>query len=215
MNIDQILGKSGPPKPSMLHATMRASGSPQQAALGWLFRDPAMPFPRTPVEWLVAAVYLLPILSAAQLVVSTPGAGPAPPLALLVAGLLIGLIGLAYPTRRLIAVVLCLYWLWVLVFAIQRFGDGLLALPIVIVSGGFLFLCDWVERRRQRETNVALSDATNAAFLSPRMTPRRRTGLCHAARRTCWKFLMSTGTRVRRSNRSMTSSNSSLTSEAT
>jgi DNA-binding SARP family transcriptional activator len=167
MKVDQILGTPTAPSPFMLRDKMGASGSPRPTVLGWLFSDPAVPFPRTPYEFLVAAIYLLPILSAAQLVVSTPGAPPAPPIALLVAGLLVGLLGLVYPSRRLVAAALCFYWFWVLVVAAQRFGDGLLvAFPIAIASGGFLFLCDWLERRRQRQSNLALSDTNRAASLS-------------------------------------------------
>src|SRR6266849_1422824 len=166
MNIDQILATPSAPKPSMLQATMGASRSPRQPALSWLFRDPASPFPRTPAEFVVAAIYLLPILAAAQLVISTPDAPPGPPTLLLVAGFLVGFLGLLYPTRRVVAAALCLYWLAVMVYFAQRFQDAFLLVFPIVFSGGFLLLIERAERRRQGEANMALSDASRAAFLS-------------------------------------------------
>ena len=166
MNIDQILATPSAPKPSMLQATMGASRSPRQPAMSWLFRDPASPFPRTPAEFVVAAIYLLPILAAAQLVISTPDAPPGPPTLLLVAGFLVGFLGLLYPTRRVVAAALCLYWLAVMVYFAQRFQDAFLLVFPIVFSGGFLLLIERAERRRQGEANIALSDASRAAFLS-------------------------------------------------
>jgi DNA-binding SARP family transcriptional activator len=170
MNFEEILGMSVPRQPSMLQAKMGATASPPQKVASWLFREPALPFGRRPAELVVSAMYLLPILSALQLVISTPDAPPGPPSSLLIGGLLVGLVGLAYPTRRLVAIALCLYWVGVAVFAAQRFeGGALVAVPITIVSAGFLYLCDRIERNLQRDSRVALSDATRAAFLSTQL----------------------------------------------
>jgi len=166
MNIDQMLGTPIAPKPSMLQTTMGDSPSPRQPVLGWLFRDPALPFPRTSWEFVLAAIYLLPVLAAAQVVISTPGGPPGPPTPLLAAGLLIGLLGLAYPTRRLVAAALCLYWFGVFVVFAQRFQDGFLLVFPIAISGGFLVLIDRFENGHQRESDIALSDSRRAAFLS-------------------------------------------------
>ncbi|MDQ2943784.1 MAG: bacterial transcriptional activator domain-containing protein [Candidatus Dormibacteraeota bacterium] len=114
----------------------------------------------------MAAFYLLPILAAGRLVISTPGAPPALPAALLIGGLLVGLLGLVYPTRRLVAVALCLYWLGALLVFVQRVEDLIIVALGIVISAGFLVLVNRVEKGRQRELNTGMRDAATAEFLS-------------------------------------------------
>jgi DNA-binding SARP family transcriptional activator len=170
MNIDRILGSPASLKPSMLQATMGALPSRPDAASSWLFRDPALPFPRSAAEMVVAAVYLLPILAAIQLVGSTgappPGTPPAPPSWLLAMGLIVGIVGIAFPTRRAVAAILCVYWLAVMVDFAQAYDNGLLIVLSVLISGGFLLVCDRIEKERQRVSTAVSADASRASFLT-------------------------------------------------
>jgi len=170
MNIDEILGSPTSLKPSMLQTTMGSPPTSPQGVWNWLFRDPALPFPRTAAEMVIAAVYLLPILAAINLLVLVgtplPGTPPAPPSWLLVVGLIPGIAGLSFPTRRAVAGALCLYWLAVMAHFARVYNDWLLVVLSIVISGGFLLLCDRIEKQRQRVSAALSSDASRASFLT-------------------------------------------------
>jgi len=117
----------------------------------WLFGDPGQPFPRTWYESLPLPFYLLAIFPALRLVLPASLANPnGAPAALLIFGLVAGLAGVAYPTRRLVALALCVFWFVAAFVAVAGQPNGyLVAFPVLIVAAGFLLLCNWAENRRQ------------------------------------------------------------------
>jgi DNA-binding SARP family transcriptional activator/uncharacterized membrane protein YhaH (DUF805 family) len=175
MNLEQILGKSVATQPSMLPARVSHTTSWPARAARWLFGDPGQPFPRTWYESLPLPFYLLAIFPALRLVVPASLANPnGAPAALLIFGLVVGLAGLAYPTRRLIALALGVFWFVAAMVAEAGQPNAyVIAVPILIVSAGFLLLCNWAENRRQQKSNVASNDASRAAWLPAHLTAIR------------------------------------------
>jgi len=167
MNLEQILGKSLATQPSMLPARVSYTTSWAARAPRWLFGDPGQPFPRTWYESLPLPFYLLAIFPALRLVLPASLANPnGAPAALLIFGLVVGLAGVAYPTRRLVALALCVFWFVAGFVAVAGQPNGyLVAFPVLIVAAGFLLLCNWAENRRQLKSNVASEDASRASWL--------------------------------------------------
>lgn len=167
MNLEQIIGKSLATQPSMLPARVSYTTSWAARAPRWLFGDLGQPFPRTWYESLPLPFYLLVIFPALQLVLPASIANPnGAPAALLIFGLVVGVVGVAYPTRRLVAAALCVFWFVVAMVAEAGRPNGwVVALPILIVAASFLFLCNWAENRRQHKSNVASDDTSRAAWL--------------------------------------------------
>ena len=136
-------------KPSMLHATMAYGGGRGGRALHWLLGDATMPFPRSLYELLLWPFYALVLFWAFFLGVTA--SGPAVP-ALIGSAVVIGLVGLAYPSRRVVGAAVIVFW-WAVVLigpAIDglRVWMGLLAL---ILTGLYVRYLDKVERQRARE----------------------------------------------------------------
>src|ERR1700694_5058353 len=98
-------------KPSMLHATMAYGGGRGGRALHWLLGDATMPFPRSLYELLLWPFYALVLFWAFFLGVTA--SGPAVP-ALIGSAVVIGLVGLAYPSRRVVGAAVIVFW-WAVV----------------------------------------------------------------------------------------------------
>ena len=129
MNLEQILGKSLATQPSMLPARVSYTTSWAARAPRWLFGDPGQPFPRTWYESLPLPLYLLAIFPALRLVLPASLANPnGAPAALLIFGLVVGLAGVAYPTRRLVALALCVFWFVAAFVAVAGQPNGYLSL---------------------------------------------------------------------------------------
>src|SRR2546422_9555747 len=88
------------PKPSMLRATMASGGGRGGRAVHWLLGAAPLPVPRSLYELLLWPFYALVLFWAFFL--GLTASGPAVP-ALIGSAVVIGLIGLAYPSRRLVA----------------------------------------------------------------------------------------------------------------
>jgi DNA-binding SARP family transcriptional activator len=153
MSSGQVLGNSDGSQRSMLPARMRYPNNRVTRVMGWLLADPRSPFPRTWAEGFVLPFYLLTMVPAIQLVLPTGGAPwPTTSLEAVTAGLVVGLLGLAYPTRRLAVVLVCLYWIAVPVLVggtnLRTYGLGsrfLVELPFLAVAAVFVGLCIWAD----------------------------------------------------------------------
>jgi DNA-binding SARP family transcriptional activator len=157
-------------KRSMLLATMAYGGGRGGRALHWLFGDVTFPVPGSLYEVLLGPVYLIPLGWAVFLALTA--SGPSIPI-LIAAGVIIGLVGICYPTRRFVGFALVLFW-WAIVLvgpAIEglRVWMGLIALLLTAI---FVRYLDWAERNRDREFHAKQSarehakrDRAVAAFL--------------------------------------------------
>jgi DNA-binding SARP family transcriptional activator len=137
------------PKPSMLRATMTYGGGRGGRAVHWLLGDLTLPVPRSLSEFLLWPFYALVLFWAMFLALTA--SGPTVP-ALIGSAVVIGLVGLAYPSRRIVAGAVLLLW-WSVVL-IGPAIDGLriwMALVALVLTGLYVRYVDKVERQRDRE----------------------------------------------------------------
>ncbi|MFI5284489.1 MAG: hypothetical protein ACHQ0J_15395, partial [Candidatus Dormibacterales bacterium] len=178
MSLKPIAGLPIEANRSMLRATMTYGGGWGRAFGHWLFGDPNAPFPRTGYEVLLLPCYFLTLIWAAFLILGVRAwwgwlfVG---------AGLLIGSVGLVYPTRRLVGGSLVVYW-WALIVAntIAAPDQWALGLLVLMVDIGFIPLCHWAERRRDKTSRTSRQrnwfsrhDASMANVLGPLVLPLR------------------------------------------
>ncbi len=166
----KVLGLPVLAKPSMLRATMAYGGGRGGRALHWLLGDATLPVPRSLYEVLLWPFYVLVLGWGVFLALTA--SDPIVPI-LIGSAVVIGLIGLAYPSRRIVGAALIVFW-WAVVLvgpAIEglRVWMGLVAL---ILTGLFAKYADWTERQRDREFHArqaahehAKRDQSMAAFL--------------------------------------------------
>jgi DNA-binding SARP family transcriptional activator len=158
------------PKPSMLRATMAYGGGRGGRAAHWLLGDLTPPVPRSLSELLLWPFYALVLFWAMFLALTASGPTVA---ALIGSAVLIGLVGLAYPSRRIVAGAVILFW-WAVVLVGPAI-DGLrvwMGLVALILTGLYVRYVDKVERQRDREFHATLAarerarhDRSMVAFL--------------------------------------------------
>jgi DNA-binding SARP family transcriptional activator len=133
--------------PNMLAAKVGSALSIRRVG-NWLVADADTPWPRTGREWLLVPFYVLVALTALQLIPSPDFAHAAPSWLLLVA-MVVGALGVLYPSRNLAVGAVCAFWLAAgTVVALQPPGYWIIYLPIVVVGGLFVVLSTWVDKGR-------------------------------------------------------------------
>jgi hypothetical protein len=137
------------PKPFMLRATMAYGGGRGGRVVHWLLGDLTLPIPRSLYEFLLWPFYAVVLFWAMFLAVTT--SGPTVP-ALIGSAVGIGLVGMAYPSRRIVAAAVILFW-WAVVLVGPAI-DGLrvwMGLTALLLTGLYVKYVDKVERQRDRE----------------------------------------------------------------
>src|SRR5207244_10787543 len=108
-------------KPSMLRATMADGGGKGERALHWLLGDATLPFPRSLYELLLWPFYALVLFWASFLALTA--SGPTVP-ALIGSAVVIGLVGLAYPSRRVVGAAVIMFWWAVVLVGPAKIGSA-------------------------------------------------------------------------------------------